>query len=78
MEEKKFNRLIGIGALVLILLESVGILSFTALAVMLAALWVFLTGRIVVKYLKEGQTLMAVSAGIIGIGMIALLVWRLM
>ncbi|MBQ9154800.1 MAG: hypothetical protein IJ130_13445 [Solobacterium sp.] len=78
MDEKKFNLVIGVAALGLILLQSAGILSFTALAVILAVFWVFLTARIVVKYLKEGQTLMAVSAGIIGIGMIALLVWRLM
>lgn len=77
MEDKKFNLLAGIGALILVVLQSAGVLSLNALLTILAVIWVLLTGRVVIRYLRKGQIGMALCAGALGAVMILLVMREL-
>ncbi len=75
--EKTYRFVISCAVVLVLGLYMTGRLAMPVYYGLLIVLWAVIAGRETVKFLKAGNTMMAVSSGVIGIGMIILLVWRL-
>ncbi len=65
-------------ALVLLALYFFGIVNEVTLLYVLGFCWVYMTVRQALKYIKEGNTVMAVLSGLLGCAMIALILKRVL
>ena len=65
-------------ALVLLALYFFGIVNEVTLLYVLGFCWVYMTVRQALKYIKEGNAVMAVLSGLLGCAMIALILKRVL
>ncbi len=72
-EDKRYRMIMSVLALVILALYMLGIVDTKILLYILGAVWVFMTARQVLKYIKEGNTVMAVLSGLLGCAMILLI-----
>ncbi len=63
-------------AVIILALYMLGIVDAQILLYILGAVWVFMTVRQVIKYIKEGNMVMAVLSGLLGCAMILLILRR--
>lgn len=77
-QEKQYRTLMSIAAVVILALYMLGIVDTTILLYILGVIWVFMTVRQVIKYKQEGNTVMAVLAGLLGCAMIGLIMWKVL
>lgn len=77
-QDKLYRTIMSAAALVILALYFLGIVNEVTLLYVLGVCWVYMTVRQVLKYIKEGNTVMAVLSGLLGCAMIALILKRVL